>query len=119
MKKRHTETAARATAVLLTAATLASGTVMEAPTTWAVEQNQNPNASETQNTIRERLEQAVKDASARKDIQSSTSGAAYTADTYGTFEARLTEAQNSSPTRMLPTASCRRRSTRSTPRTRR
>lgn len=94
MKKRHTETAARATAVLLTAATLASGTVMEAPTTWAVEQNQNPNASETQNTIRERLEQAVKDASARKDIQSSTSGAAYTADTYGTFEARLTEAQN-------------------------
>ena len=94
MRKQHTETVGRAAAVLVAAATLASGAVIDSPAVWADEQNQDQSSSETQQSVRSKLEQSVKDAVAKRDIQTSSSGNAYTADTYSTFDTRLTDAQN-------------------------
>ncbi|WP_460186127.1 hypothetical protein K9U22_04920 [Bifidobacterium adolescentis] len=93
MRKQHTETAARATAVLVAAATLASGTVAAGPAAWAADQNET-GTTQTKKTVREQLEQTVAEATAKKDIQDKTSGGAYTADTYGILSDRLTDAQN-------------------------
>ena len=93
MRKQHTETAARATAVLVAAATLASGTVAAGPAAWAAEQNET-GTTQTKKTVREQLEQTVSEAATKKDIQDRTSGGAYTADTYGILSDRLTDARN-------------------------
>lgn len=94
MRKHYTETVGRATAVLVAATMLASGAVIDSPAVWADEQNQDQSSSETRQSVRSKLEQSVKDAAAKRDIQTSSSGNAYTADTYGTFDTRLTDAQN-------------------------